>query len=71
MDEDRKIELKDEAVSAFETAENCNYVSRYSSASEVEENAFEILQWMPNLNPEDLSDEEFEYAVECLINELY
>lgn len=71
MDEIRKNEIEEQAIIAFGAAAANEYISSYVSPSEVKNNAYEILEFMPDEDVDLLTEEEFEYATEILLSQLY
>ena len=65
-----KSDIEEQAVLAFISAVNNNYISIHSSEDEVRDNAYEILEFMPDFEVKDMSAKEFEYAVSILIAQL-
>lgn len=63
--------IESQAISAFNTAATNGYVNSNSSKKEVEENAYEILEYMPDADVDELNDEAFDYAVSVLVEQLY
>lgn len=66
-----KREIEEQAMMAFSSASDNDYISPYSSASEVKTYAYGILEFMPNLEVGKLTKEEFDYAVQILLYQLY
>ena len=66
----RKREVEEQAILTFKSAESNEYISRYSSRQEIKDNSYEILEFMPDMIVEELSDEEYDYAVQVLLSQL-
>ena len=66
----RKRKVEEQAILAFKSAESNEYISRYSSRQEIKDNSYEILEFMPDMIVEELSDEEYDYAVQVLLSQL-
>lgn len=66
-----KREIEEQAILAFNAAVENDFISTHASVHEIEYNAYEILGFMPDFDIEDLSDEEYDYAVEILKAQLY
>lgn len=65
-----KREIEEQAIIAFGVACDNGYISTFSSVKDVEDNAYEILGWMPDYEVDELTEEDFDYAVEVLISQL-
>ena len=70
MNNTTKREIEEQAIIAFSLASDNGYISLYSSASEIEDNAYEILELMPDYDVADLTDEEYDYAVDILLSQV-
>lgn len=70
MNKTTKREIEEQAIIAFSSASDNGYISSYSSASEIEDNAYEILEFMPDYDVADLTDEEYDYAVDILLSQV-
>mgnify|MGYP003315036121 CR=1 FL=1 len=66
-----KREIEEQAILAFGAAVNAGFITTHASVDEIEDNAYEILEFMPDYSPNDLIDKDFDYAVEILTAQLY
>lgn len=71
MTNNRKQEIENNAVAAFENAESNGFVSSGMSASALEDVAYEVLEMMPGINVANLTDDEYDYAVSTLKTQLF
>lgn len=70
MNNTTKREIEEQAINAFSSASSNGYISVFSSQNEIEDNAYEILEFMPDYDVADLNDEEYDYAVEVLLSQV-
>lgn len=66
-----KTKIEEQAIIAFNEACSQGFVSPYTSKREVKSLAYEILEYMPEIKVDDLSEEDLGYAAEVLYSQLY
>lgn len=62
--------LEEQVITAFSEAIKDDYISDNPSEDEVKDNIYEILTFMPSYKVEQLTSEEYKYAVEVLLSQV-